>query len=124
MFQVDIFMASGCFYACRYRLYLFGYYANRRGIHWNGGCYRKKRLSLYPQFDDKENGKIIDGHSIHEAIKMIDDSTNKKPLCYMTNCIHPKVLKQALQANDTMLVRNRFKGIQANAAYLSPEELD
>ena len=42
----------------------------------------------------------------------------------MTNCIHPRILKHALQKNDTELVRNRFNGIQANAAYLSPDELD
>lgn len=42
----------------------------------------------------------------------------------MANCVHPRILKNALQRNNTALVKNRFKGIQANAAYLPPEELD
>jgi len=72
----------------------------------------------------KENGTIPDGNSIHEAINAMDNSVHEKPLCYMTNCIHPRILKHALQRNDTELVRNRFNGIQANAAYFSPNELD
>lgn len=72
----------------------------------------------------REDGTIPDGHSIHEAISAVDNLTKKRPLCYMTNCIHPKILKYALRRNDTPLVRSRFKGIQANAAYLLPEELD
>lgn len=71
-----------------------------------------------------ENGTIIDGHSIHDSISAVGSLLKKKPLCYMTNCVHPKILKHSLQCNDTDLVRTRFKGIQANAAYLSPEELD
>lgn len=72
----------------------------------------------------RENGTIIDGHTIHDAIHAMDNSLIKKPLCYMTNCVHPRILKHALRNNDTELVRNRFKGIQANAAYFSPEELE
>lgn len=72
----------------------------------------------------KENGTIIDGHTIHDSINTIDNSVNRKPICYMVNCVHPKILKYALRSNNTELVKNRFNGIQANAAYLSPEELD
>ena len=44
----------------------------------------------------------------------------------MANCVHPDVLHQALShpRNDTFLVRERFRGIQANASALSPEELN
>ncbi|MHB1483096.1 MAG: homocysteine S-methyltransferase family protein [Saccharofermentanales bacterium] len=83
--------------------------------------------SGYPyliSFMIRENGTIIDGTSIHDAIDEIDNSVLQKPLCYMTNCVHPRILKNALRCADTPLVRNRFKGIQANAVYLSPEELD
>jgi len=74
----------------------------------------------------RENGKLIDNTSIHEAIELIDNSTSRKPLCYMVNCVHPKNLKSALSQsfNSTQLVRERFHGIQANTSFLSPEELD
>ena len=61
-----------------------------------------------------------------DALDAIEKETSTRPLCYMANCVHPDVLHQALlhPRNDTPLVRQRFQGIQANAANLSPEELD
>lgn len=84
----------------------------------------KKEIPYLVSFMIGENGLIPDGHSIHDAIVAVDYSTVKHPLCYMTNCVHPRILKHALQQNNTSLVKSRFKGIQANAAYLSPKELD
>ncbi len=74
----------------------------------------------------KNSGKLIDGTTIHNAIINIDKATVNKPIGYMTNCVHPTVLRKALSApfNKTKLVRERFCGIQANASPLSPEELD
>ena len=72
------------------------------------------------------DGRLIDGTFIHDAIDAIEKETSTRPLCYMANCIHPDILHQALlhPRNDTPLVRQRFQGIQANAANLSPEELN
>lgn len=74
----------------------------------------------------KNNGKLIDGTTIHNAISNIDNATTRKPICYMTNCIHPKILRKALSCpfNKTRLVKERFRGIQANTSPLTPEELD
>ncbi|HEX9062468.1 MAG TPA: homocysteine S-methyltransferase family protein [Clostridia bacterium] len=74
----------------------------------------------------RSNGKLIDGTTIHNAISIIDKATTRKPICYMTNCVHPIVLKNALSClfNNTNIVKERFCGIQANASPLSPEELD
>lgn len=74
----------------------------------------------------RRNGKISDGHTIHGVIDILDGSLDNKPLCYMTNCVHPDILKSALNCeyNKTNLVRTRFKGIQANAACAEPEELE
>lgn len=74
----------------------------------------------------RRDGRLMDGTFIHDAIATIDSETSVRPLCYMVNCIHPDILRQALMnpRNDTPLVRERFQGIQANAANLSPEELD
>lgn len=74
----------------------------------------------------RDNGKLIDGTTIQDAIKSIEEATLRKPLCYMTNCVHPRILSKALSFpfNRTELVRTRFLGIQANSSPLSPEELD
>jgi S-methylmethionine-dependent homocysteine/selenocysteine methylase len=72
------------------------------------------------------DGNLLDGTSINDAILAIDGATALKPLCYMTNCVHPDVLAQALSkpANRTALVRERFCGIQANAANADACTLD
>jgi S-methylmethionine-dependent homocysteine/selenocysteine methylase len=72
------------------------------------------------------NGKLPDGHTLHQAIEMIDESVSKKPLCYMCNCIHPQILSEALSKpdNQTALMKERFHGIQANAACADPRELE
>lgn len=73
-----------------------------------------------------ENGKLPDGTTIHDAILQIDQCVGRKPICYMTNCVHPDILYKALcyDFNQTSLVRQRFHGIQANTSALPPEKLD
>lgn len=74
----------------------------------------------------RRDGRLMDGTFIHDAIEAIDKEATTRPLCYMANCVHPDVLHQALTHphNDTLLVHERFQGIQANASALSPEELE
>lgn len=74
----------------------------------------------------RKDGRLIDGTTISDAINRIDDKVIQKPVCYMTNCVHPKVLQEAFSFNfnKTYEVKSRFKGIQANTSPLSPEELD
>lgn len=74
----------------------------------------------------RKDGRLIDRTPISEAIKTIDKAVIRKPLCYMTNCVHPANLLQALSddANTNQPQMNRFKGIQANASVLNPEELN
>lgn len=86
----------------------------------------KTNIPYIISFMIKKDGKLIDGTTINDAINIIDNSVDNKPICFMTNCVHPKILYEALEKdfNKTKSVFNRFKGIQANTAYLSPEELD
>lgn len=74
----------------------------------------------------RSNGKLLDGTTIAEAIKFIDENTTNKPLCYMSNCVHPNVILNALNQsfNKNELVKNRFIGLQANASSFEVEELD
>lgn len=86
----------------------------------------KTGLPYIISFMIKKNGRLIDGTTINDAIEQIDKSVEKKPICYMTNCVHPLILREALsyEFNKTQVIKNRFKGIQANTSNLAPEELD
>lgn len=77
-------------------------------------------------FTIQQNGKLIDGTTIADAIAYIDGETKNHPVCYMTNCVHPAILRKALlqPCNRVDIVRERFKGIQANTSALSYAELD
>ena len=74
----------------------------------------------------RENGKLLDGTTMNDAISQIDNSVHRRPVCYMVNCVHPDILYKALSHgfNQTLLVKQRFHGIQANTSALSPAELD
>ena len=74
----------------------------------------------------RDNGKLLDGTLLTDAIKIIDDSISTPPLFYLTNCIHPDVLhKSFINFNDEDdILKKRLFGIQANASSKSPEELD
>ena len=74
----------------------------------------------------RDNGKLLDGTLLTDAIKIIDDSVSTPPLFYLTNCIHPDVLhKSFINLNDEDdILKKRLFGIQANASSKSPEELD
>lgn len=86
----------------------------------------KTNLPYIISFMVRENGCLLDGTSIHNAIETIDKSTLQNPVCYMANCVHPTILYSVLskEFNRTPLVKKRFGGIQANTSPLSPEELD
>jgi len=77
-------------------------------------------------FTIKENGCLVDGTPISSAIEIIDNAVELKPICYMTNCVHPNIVYTALtqQFNKSLLVKQRFLGIQANTSELSFDKLD
>lgn len=73
-----------------------------------------------------KNGGLLDGTLLTDAIQSIDAAVETPPVYYMANCIHPSNLIKALkvEGNFGNPYLNRFKGIQANASSLSPEELE
>lgn len=77
-------------------------------------------------FTIQQDGKLIDGTPIAEAIRYIDGKTENHPICYMTNCVHPTILRKALLQpfNRVPIVQERFRGIQANTSALPYAELD
>lgn len=77
-------------------------------------------------FTIRKDGCLLDGTSIAEAIRIIDQNVCPHPICYLSNCVHPHNLQLALEntVNLNSPQLNRFMGIQANASSLSPEELN
>ena len=77
-------------------------------------------------FTVQQDGKLIDGTPIADAIRYIDGHTRIRPVCYMANCVHPTILHRALSRdfNRAPIVRERFRGIQANTSPLLYAELD
>lgn len=81
-------------------------------------------------FTLRRDGSLPDGTGLADAVRGVDDACARAgcalPLCYMTNCVHPRLVREALlqPGNRTEEVRRRFRGIQANASPLGPEELD
>ncbi len=74
----------------------------------------------------RDDGKLLDGTALVDAIKIVDNSVHVQPVFYMTNCIHPNVLSKSLNKiiDDENILAKRLFGIQANASDKSPEELD
>ena len=74
----------------------------------------------------RDNGKLLDGTLLTDAIKSVDCSVSNPPLFYLTNCIHPDVLHKSFLnlEGENNILKSRLYGIQANASSKSPEELD
>lgn len=77
-------------------------------------------------FTIQGNGRLIDGTTISDAISYIDNAVSRKPMFYMTNCVHPGIVYKALSHsfNQNPLVKKRFLGIQANTSPLPYDLLD
>jgi S-methylmethionine-dependent homocysteine/selenocysteine methylase len=77
-------------------------------------------------FTIKKDGCLIDCTRITDAIRFIDHLTKFPPVYYMTNCVHPQIVYEALSQpfNNNEIVHKRFAGIQANTSALSYDELD
>lgn len=81
--------------------------------------------ALAPVIDPK--GRLLDGHSFAEAVRLVDESTDPKPLYFLAGCVHPSTfLAAAAEGGDRTMPRmpGRLAGIKANASPLPPEELD
>jgi homocysteine S-methyltransferase len=72
----------------------------------------------------RPGGTLLDGIAWAEAIKTLDDS-ERPPLAYAVNCVHPRVLASALAVleRDAPALLARVVLFQANTSDLSPEEL-
>jgi homocysteine S-methyltransferase len=76
------------------------------------------------------DGRLLDGGSLENTIKAIDESVaNSPPFFYALNCVHPSVCERALwsPSNGTKTAAGalgRIKGLQANTSLKTPAELE
>ena len=77
-------------------------------------------------FTIQGDGRLIGGTSIADAIQAVDQAVSPSPLYYMSNCVHPTIVREALSQpyNRTAAVRARFRGLQANTSALPYSVLD
>ncbi len=81
-------------------------------------------------FTLQPDGCLPDGTHLHEAITAVDQTVlqtgSYPPVCFMANCVHPDLVRQALEQpfNRTDTVSRRFLGIQANTSPLPYPQLE
>jgi homocysteine S-methyltransferase len=66
-----------------------------------------------------EQGTLLDGTPLHEAIRAIDEKTTQKPLGYLITCTHASVIL-ALTAHSEF---NHLIGVQTNGSNLPSKTL-
>ncbi|MFK5924789.1 MAG: homocysteine S-methyltransferase family protein [Verrucomicrobiota bacterium] len=66
-------------------------------------------------------GQVLDGHSLEEAIRLIDSQLDQPLLGYMVNCAYPAFLCPEQQSE---FVFSRLIGFQANASSLDTCDLE
>ena len=47
-------------------------------------------------------GTLLDGTPLAEVIARIDDTVTPRPACYTVSCVHPSVLRDALEAAERL----------------------
>ncbi|HET6896380.1 MAG TPA: homocysteine S-methyltransferase family protein [Candidatus Baltobacteraceae bacterium] len=74
----------------------------------------------------RDEGTMIDGTPLGEAIARIDEHTSPPPAHYMIGCLYPTHAANALRATRKTYPREveRVRGLKANASALSADELD
>jgi S-methylmethionine-dependent homocysteine/selenocysteine methylase len=74
----------------------------------------------------RQEGTLLDGTPLNEALAAIEQAVSPGPLAFMANCTHASFLQRALEhpEHSSAHVRERMIGIFANTAALAPEELD
>ncbi len=74
----------------------------------------------------RQNGTLLDGTPLWEALERIDHLAPAPPAYYMVNCVHPRNFGLAMLAQGAKheLVSEQVIGLQANTSRLSPDQLD
>lgn len=80
------------------------------------------RLPYAISFVVDKSGCLLDGTKLSDAIKRIDDEVGKNSARFAINCVHPRILHQALDKNPG--IQGRILSFHGNTSDLSAVELD
>ena len=72
-------------------------------------------------FTVETDGRLPSGHSLRDAVALVDDATNPTLVGFMVNCAHPAHFEGSLVDGDWL---RRITGVRANASTMSHAELD
>jgi S-methylmethionine-dependent homocysteine/selenocysteine methylase len=64
---------------------------------------------------------VLDGTPLHEAVRIVDESVQRRPLGFMVGCSHPSFLDPGKQPSSLF---TRLVGFQGNASSLDHADLD
>ncbi|ADB53743.1 homocysteine S-methyltransferase [Conexibacter woesei DSM 14684] len=72
-----------------------------------------------------QRGRLLDGTYLHDAIERIDDAVVPAPTHYGISCVHPTVVRTALQDLHVASARGaaRLREVKANGSSLAPGQL-
>lgn len=72
-----------------------------------------------------QDGRLLDGTSLREAIERIDDGTVPAPTHYSISCVHPTVARRALEDLHAASpgAAARLREVKANGSALTPAQL-
>jgi S-methylmethionine-dependent homocysteine/selenocysteine methylase len=82
---------------------------------------RRLGLPVVISFTLETDGRLPSGQSLAEALAQVDGETDAAPAYYMINCAHPTHFAAIL---ENAPIRERVRGLRANASTLSHAELD
>jgi S-methylmethionine-dependent homocysteine/selenocysteine methylase len=83
---------------------------------------RNAHLPCAISFTVETDGRLPSGHTLREAVEVVDRETDGSPLYFMVNCAHPAHLAATLAEAGPWL--ERIRGVRANASRKSHAELD
>jgi len=83
---------------------------------------RHADIPVVISFTTETDGRLPSGHSLEDAIRIVDEATQRGPAYYMVNCAHFDHFGPALSPGADWTLR--IRGIRANASRLSHAELD
>lgn len=86
----------------------------------------KHNLPYVLSFVIREDGALLDGTPLAQAIGIIDETAPRPPTGYAVNCVHPTIFHDGLavlEKHDPALVR-RILSFQANTSAKDPKDLD
>jgi len=82
---------------------------------------KKFQIPIAISFTLENDGNLLTGQTLKEAIQMVDKVTQNGPIYYMINCVHPSHFQHLFDLNEDWTLR--IHGIRGNASKKSHDEL-